>query len=74
MSNYHRKGFGKLVFPLCQSELGNYGLLLVFVRVWESFVIGGNMVASICELITHMKKFLDFDLQRACQYYISQTE
>ena len=45
MSNYHRKGFGKLVFPLCQSELGNYGLLLVFVMVWEGFVIGGNMVA-----------------------------
>ena len=43
--------FGELTlraFALRQGEQ-NCGLLLVFVRMWKSFTIGGNMVTLICE-------------------------
>ena len=38
-----------LAFAFRQSEYRNCGLLLVFVRMWKSFAIGGNMVTLICE-------------------------
>ena len=46
-SNYHRERSGKLTLraiALSQSDLRNCGLLFVFMRVWNIFAIGGNMV------------------------------
>ena len=45
--NYHRERFRKLTFralALCQSEQRNCGMLLVYMGVWRSFAIAGNMM------------------------------